>query len=171
MLPGALLTALLVWRAFAENRAIGERRLVESARVDASALDREFESDISTLKVLATSPALDRGDLEAFYQEARRVQATEPGWFTVLLLSIDGNQLVSTRVPWGEPLIAVAEPASLQRVIQFKQPVVGVIRPSPRGGPEHLFAVRVPVVRDSTLRYILSAIVNVDSLTHVVPAL
>jgi hypothetical protein len=65
ILPGALLTAILVWRAFANNRAVSERRLLESARVDASALDRDFESTIDTLQALATSPNLDRGDLEA----------------------------------------------------------------------------------------------------------
>ena len=40
MLPGTLLTGVLVWRAFANNRAASERRLLETARVDAAALDR-----------------------------------------------------------------------------------------------------------------------------------
>ena len=32
MLPGTLLTGVLVWRAFANDRAASERRLLESAR-------------------------------------------------------------------------------------------------------------------------------------------
>ena len=104
MLPGALLTGILVWRAFANNRAVTERRLLESARVDASALDREFAGAISILEALATSPALDRDDLEAFHQDASRVQATQPGWSSIVLLSSDGAQLVSTRLAWGTPL-------------------------------------------------------------------
>src|SRR5512133_1021875 len=98
MLPGALLTGVLVWRVFTSDRQAVERRLIESARVDASALDRQFESTISTLQGLATSPALDRHDIEGFYNEARRVQLTQRGWATVVLLSIDGHQLVSTRL-------------------------------------------------------------------------
>ncbi len=169
MLPGALLTGLLVWRAFANNRAASERRLLESARVDASALDREFDSTIRILEALATSPALDAGDFEAFYHEGRRVQATQPGWYTMTLVSVDGRQLVSTRLPWGTPLLTVGEPDSLQRLVAMRAPVVGIaVRPQ-RGGSELLVPIRVPVVREGTLKYALSAIVNVDSLARVIP--
>jgi len=169
MLPGALLTAVVVWRAFASNRAAVERRLLESARVDASAVDREFDRTISLLQALATSPALDRGDFEAFYQEARRIHSTEPGWYTALLLSLEGQQLANTRLPWGTPLLTVAEPDSLRRLIETRAPVVGVVVPPQRGGPEHLVPVRVPVERDGRLKYAVSAIVNVESLARVIP--
>ena len=79
MLPGTLLTGVLVWRAFANNRAATERRLLDSARVDAAALDREFATTESTLQTLSASPTLDRDDLEAFYQEGHRIQSTHPG--------------------------------------------------------------------------------------------
>src|SRR5690349_11727569 len=95
LLPGTLLTALLVWRVFTNTRAASERRLLESAGVDAAALDREFAGAVNVLQTLATSPALDRGDLQAFHAEGRRVQATQPGWYTVILLSVDERQLLS----------------------------------------------------------------------------
>ena len=79
MLPGMVLTGVLVWRAFANNRALAERRLVDSARVDAAALDREFAGTIHVLEALATSPTLDIGDLAAFHAESLRIQATQPG--------------------------------------------------------------------------------------------
>ena len=54
MLPGTVLTGVLVWRAFANDlRAIAERRLLDSAGVDAAALDREFAS---TINVFGRSP-------------------------------------------------------------------------------------------------------------------
>src|SRR5262245_35051818 len=53
LLPGMLLTGVLVWRAFENNHAASERRLLDSARVDAAALDREFAGTISTLQALA----------------------------------------------------------------------------------------------------------------------
>jgi signal transduction histidine kinase/ActR/RegA family two-component response regulator len=169
MLPGALLTSILVWRAFANNRTVSERRLLESARVDASSLDREFYGTINILQALATSPALDADDLEAFHREGSRVQATQPGWYTVALVTPDGTQMVSTRLPWGTPLLSAADPESLARLVKTGQPVVGTIRPPQRGGPEHVFAIRIPVVKHGTLKYVLTAVVNVESLTRVVP--
>ncbi len=168
MLPGLLLTGILVWRSFANNRAISERRLLESARVDASALDREFDSAIGMLQTLAASPSLDRDDLAQFYLEARRVHATQPGWYTILLLLNDRQPLVSTRVPWGTPLSWLVEPDSLQRLFNTRRPVVGVVRPLPFGH-ELVFAIRVPIVRQDSVKYALSAIVNIDSLARVVP--
>ena len=71
MLPGTLLTTVLVWRAFTNTRSGSERRLLESARVDAAALDREFAATINLLDALATSPALDREDYSRWYDYSR----------------------------------------------------------------------------------------------------
>jgi signal transduction histidine kinase len=169
LLPGTLLTGILVWRAFENNHAASERRLLDSARVDAAALDREFAGTISILEGLATSPALDRGDLEAFYAEGTRIHATQPRWYAVMLLALDGTALVSTRRPWGTALLPSAEPDSLERVVETHQPVVGAVVRPPRGGPEHVFPIRVPVLRNGELKYALSAIVHVESLARVVP--
>jgi hypothetical protein len=47
-------------------------------------------------------------------------------WYTVLLLSEEGRQLVSTRLPWGTPLMNVQEPESLRQLVARGEPVVGV---------------------------------------------
>ena len=169
MLPGALLTGVLVWRAFANNRAVTERRLLDSARVDARAIDREFTGIISILEALATSPAIDRDDLEAFHGDASRVHATQSGWYSVELMSLSGLQLVSTRVAWGTPLLPVGDPDGLKHLVAKEEPVIGKIGPPQPGRAEHLFAVRVPVFRQGTLRYALSAVVNVERLEGIVP--
>jgi signal transduction histidine kinase/ActR/RegA family two-component response regulator len=169
MLPGTLLTGLLVWRAFEHNRAASERRLIESARVDAAALDHEFAGIISILQALATSPALDREDFESFHSEGRRIQATQPDWYNITLLSLNGKTLVSTRLAWGTPLLPIPDPDSLRRLVETRRPTVGVVRSPPRGGPEHLFSIRVPVVRHGELKFAVSAVVNVEALTRVVP--
>ena len=169
LLPGTLLTGLLVWRAFDHNRAASERRLIESARVDAASLDREFAGIISILETLATSPALDRGDLEAFHAEGGRVQATQPDWYNITLLSPDGRTLVSTRLAWGTSLLPLPEPDSLRRLVETRRPTVGVVRSPPRGGPEHLFSVRAPVLRNGELKFVVSAVVKVEALARVVP--
>ena len=126
-----LLTGVLVWRSFVNTRATSERRLLESARVDASALDREFDGAIGILQTLATSPALDRDDFAQFYLEARRVHDTQPGWYTILLLSNELQPLLSTHVPWGTPLSWNAETSSLQRLDSRATTGSGVVRPRP----------------------------------------
>jgi signal transduction histidine kinase len=169
VLPGVLVISIVVWRAFAINRDVSERRLLESARVDASALDRAFDATIDALRGLATSPTLDRDDLQAFYLEARRIQSAQTDWDAVTLLSSDNQQLISTRLPWGTPSTQVFETDSLKQLAATQQPVIGLIRNAPGGGPEHLFAIRVPVIRDGALKYAVSAIVNVDALENIVP--
>lgn len=168
LLPGALLTAILVIRTIGNNRTVVERRLLDAARVDAAALDREFDGTIRTLQALASSPALNTDDLRSFYDEARRVQATQAGWYTILVLAPDGRQLVSSRFEWGSPLPPATEPNSVQQLVQRREPVVGLVRSSARGNNQQLFAIRVPVMRGADVKYALSAVVNVTSLEPVV---
>ena len=75
MLPGAVLTAILVAQTFAGNRAVIERRLMDAARVDAAAVDRELDAAIAALRGLATAPALAADNLRAFHDEAARLSA------------------------------------------------------------------------------------------------
>ena len=124
MLPGAVLTAILVAQTFSGNRAVIERRLLDSARVDAAALDRELEAIIRSLGVLATSPALHAGDLQTFHAEARRAQLAQQGWLSVVLLSPEGQQLMSTRLAWGTALPKAHEPESVRELVRRQQPVV-----------------------------------------------
>lgn len=171
LLPGTLLTGALVWRTFNDARAASERKLLESARVDAAALGREFDGIINTLGALATSPTLDRDDFEAFHAEASRVQASQPGWYSIVLLSVPAErQLLTTRQAWGTPLQQALEPGSLRRLAASGRPTVGGIRPDPRGGGALLFPVRVPVVRDGQLKFALSGIIDVAALERLVPA-
>jgi len=168
MLPGAVLTAILVAQTFAGNRAVIERRLMDAARVDAAAVDRELDAAIAALQVLATSPALAADDLLAFRDEAARLQLAYPGWYTVLLLTPDGQQLVSTRMPRGVPLPAAFEPASVQEVVARKSPAVGVLAPGPPSGLGRRFGVRVPVMREGAVRYVVSAVIEASSFQQIV---
>ena len=90
-------------------------------------------------------------------------QSTQSGWYTVVLVSLDGQQLVSTRVPWGAPLRNVVEPESFRRLLETRKPTVGIMRPPLDGGAEFVFPIRVPVFRDGELKYALSAVVNAAS--------
>ena len=117
VLPSALLTGVIVQRTLADTRALLENRLVDTARVAAEALDREFNGTIRVLNTLAQSPALDAGDLPGFWSEAGRAVRAQEGWFAVILLSPDGQQLVHTDIPIGQPLRRATEPDSVREVV------------------------------------------------------
>jgi PAS domain S-box-containing protein len=167
LLPLVVFAAVVVYRLSESERTANDRRLLRSAQDLSHALDREFQSTIRTLSALAESEKLDRGDLAAFHSDAKRVVSTQPAWLTLILLKPDGQQLVNTNVDWGTPLPAAIEPDSLRSTIEQKRPVVGSLT---RGQVRQTlgFPVRVPVMRDGEVRYVLTAVITPDALAGVV---
>jgi signal transduction histidine kinase len=168
LLPVVVFAVAVTLRLSAQERAAVERRVAQSARVLALDVEREMSGTIRTLSALAGSESLELGHLASFHAEARRAAATQPSWLTVLLLDPDGRQLVNTRVPWGESLPAAHEPESLRRVVETRAPVVGDLARGPKGN--WAFPVRVPVLRDGEVRYVLTAAVSALALTDMVAA-
>jgi signal transduction histidine kinase/DNA-binding NarL/FixJ family response regulator len=58
---------------------------------------------LSTLEAIASLPEIDRGDLNGIYRFARDVVADHPGTL-VALVRPDGQLLLNTSVPFGDPL-------------------------------------------------------------------
>jgi signal transduction histidine kinase len=166
LLPVVVFGALVAHQLSSSEREVAERRLVQSARDLATGVDREMSSTIRTLSALAASERLERGDLEGFHAEARRVAKTQPSWMTVILLSPDGRQLVNTLLPWGALLSSANEPASLRRTVETRRPAVGDLV---RGeGGTLAFPVRVPVLRAGKLQYVLTAAIEPGLLADLV---
>jgi len=164
--PLVVFGALVAHQLSSSERAAAERRQIQSARDLAAAVDREMSSTIRTLSALAASERLERGDLEGFHAEASRAAKTQPSWMTVLLLSPAGRQLVNTMLPRGAPLPPTSEPASLRRTVETRRPTVGDLA---RGTGGYLaFPVRVPVLRNGELRYVLTAAITPQMLADVV---
>ncbi|MEA2560244.1 MAG: hypothetical protein QOH06_1748 [Acidobacteriota bacterium] len=162
LLPVVVFGAVVAHQLSQSERAVAERRLVQSARDLATSVDREMSSTIRTLSALAASERLEHGDLEGFHAEARRVARTQTSWRTVILLLPDGRQLVNTLRPWGTPLPSAFEPASLRRTVETRRPAVGDLA---RGANGTLaFPVRVPVFQAGKLRYVLTAALAPETL-------
>ena len=157
----------MVGRLARSERAAAERRLAQSARDLAAVVDRETSGTFRTLSALGQSERLDRGDLAAFHEEARRVLTTQPTWLAVLLFAPDGRQVLDSSVPLGAPLSGASEPASLERELRLRQPVVGDLARGRRTG-KLAFPVRVPVVRGGELRYVLTAVLTPQAIGSLV---
>jgi signal transduction histidine kinase len=149
-----------------QQRAAVETGAVETARALVNAVDESLLASVKVLEALATSRTLDTGDVRTFHAEARRAVASQPGWSSLVLLSPDGRQIVNTSREFGEPLPRVLEPVSFGAVLATRQPTVGDIVYGPVL-QRFTFGVRVPVVRDDRVIYVLTAAVRPTSLVDV----
>jgi hypothetical protein len=166
VLPGALLTGFIVRRTLEQNRTVLENRLADTARVDAAALDREFTATIRVLETLAQSPSLDAGDLKTFWSEAQRAARTQPGWYAVILLTPDSELQLHSEVPYGEPLVEAQNTERVRQVEETRKPVVGQLARG-RGDKLH-FPISVPVDRQGQMVYVLTALIEPQSLVPVI---
>ncbi|MBE9109032.1 sensor histidine kinase [Nodosilinea sp. LEGE 07298] len=141
--------------------------MLREARNLAATVDREFSNTTRTLQALAASENLSEDDLESFYSDTRRVAETQSTWLTVILLSPDGRQLLSSSQQLGVPLPPVNEPASLKKLVETRQPVVGDLGLGKQGN-NLAFPVRIPVIQNGNLRYALTAVITPQMLASVV---
>ncbi|WP_439598182.1 hybrid sensor histidine kinase/response regulator [Falsiroseomonas sp.] len=112
-------------------------------------LDSELRAGLRALDALAGSQHLKTGDLAGFRQEAQRLLAREPYWFTIALT--DGErQLMNLRYPEGAPLPAIQDLAAVGSVLRTGYP-------APGGLVEGRVSFRVPVRVDGAVRFALVA--------------
>jgi two-component system, LuxR family, sensor kinase FixL len=143
--------------------AKGERQSIESGIRDTNralitALDREFESSIAALNVLATSKLLDTGNYRQFYALCERARATQAGWKSIILHDPSGKPFLNLLVPFGKPLPPLVGKESFKKVLRTKKAAILELVKGPKG--HWTFGVRVPVLRRGEVKYVLSAIIE-----------
>jgi signal transduction histidine kinase/ActR/RegA family two-component response regulator len=166
MLPLVAFTTLVVVRLSAYERVAVERDLAETATALATDLDRSVRATVSTLEAMAQSPSLDGRSLEGFYAEAQRVLPTQAHWRAVIVLTTSGQQVLHTLRPLGTPLPLADDSESLRRAVETREPVLGDLAQGRIDGAWAI-PVRVPVVRDGNVKYVLTATLTGDALAGV----
>jgi signal transduction histidine kinase/ActR/RegA family two-component response regulator len=166
ILPLAFMSGLALYALVQQQREQTERASLELARALANAVDAELRGTSQVLEALATSAALDAGDMAAFYRVAHPVVVARPQWRSIILTRPDGQVLVHTGYPLGRADLAIAEPDNFDQMLQARTPLVGTLRRGPRG--EFGVPVRVPVVREGSLRFVLTGIVNPEAFLDVI---
>lgn len=167
LLPVVLFAIAVVHQLSLNEREASERRLVLAARNLTQDVEREVSSTTRTLQALAASDNINQGDLKTFYQEAQRTAQTQQTWLAVILLSPDGRQIFNTFRPFGTSLPLANEPESVRRVVATHQPAVGYLALS-RLKKTWAFPVRVPVIHNGKLQYVLTAVITSEALTNVI---
>ena len=90
LVPALVIAAVLVRRVFNDNRKAVEQRLLETARAAAAVVDAELGGTIRALQGLGESGRLAEGEIPGFYDQAQRLQKTQPTWSAVSLSTPDG---------------------------------------------------------------------------------
>ena len=165
LIPVALLTGTLIWRIGRLDRENANQQALQLARSVSNEIDREIEGSIETLLALSTSPALRRGELEAFYRQAGATMEFRK--LNVFLKSVDGRQLINTRVPWGAPLPAFPPTEHDLEIINTAKPavsdlVIGAVT------KRWALGLGVPVMDGGKVRYILSMSIEPEHFRRIV---
>ncbi|HYY61924.1 MAG TPA: ATP-binding protein [Burkholderiales bacterium] len=168
LLPVAILAAIL--GAFLIEQQRETFRQGSHARVHAliTAVDSELHGSIDVLRALGNVRSLDEEDLKFFRESAAQILRTQDNWTTINLARPDGQQIVNLLAPEGAPLPKLpSSEDSFARLLRTMKPAVGdlVVGPVTK---QWDFAVRVPVVRDGKLQYVLSAVVKPASIGRLV---
>ena len=165
IVPLVIMSGIGLYALARQQRTQAERIGLELARALATAVDGELRSSIAALQSLATSVALERDDLPAFRERARRILESQPYWAAVFLADPSGMRLLDTRFRHPSDL-RIIERESFDRVLRTRAASVGNLARSPEGAL--LFAVRVPVTHSGELRYVLTALVKPELILQVV---
>jgi PAS domain S-box-containing protein len=136
------------------------------------AAEQDLLGQVEILQALAASPRLDgpspeladaNGQLVRFSKTLRR-------WDVVILADLDGQQIANTRFPIGTPLPKVVDEETYRRVIETREPAVtNLSGPGPFANDRTpRISIRVPVIRDGAVRYVLTAVLMPERLSEIV---
>jgi PAS domain S-box-containing protein len=164
MVPLFIFSVVTIYLLAQNDRATFQRGATQRTLALLTAVDAELKSSITTLAALATSRYLENDDLHNFYDEAARVLKAQPDWFTINLALPDGQQVINFQRPFGDKLPMIVERPSFAQVLQTQKPSIGNLSQGPVVN-RHAFTVRVPVVRNGVTKYVLSAVVNPNSIS------
>ena len=160
--PLAALSVVLGIAALRAEQDKIERDAVERVRLLAGELAHDLTSQLDVLRVLAQSRDFDNGTTQADFSDlARRVKQEVTAWLAMRFTDRDG--MIVADAPLGIAGASggrIVELDSHRLAVESRQPVVG---PVARGsGGRYAFALRVPVIRDDKVIYVLSAVLAPD---------
>ncbi|WP_052401874.1 hybrid sensor histidine kinase/response regulator [Muricoccus aerilatus] len=164
IVPLLCLLGLAGWVAVQQARREYEHQTILVTRNLAFDLDRELASYSGILKALATSPAIQDGDLRRFHEQA--AQMAPPGG-AIVMRDRSGQQLINTLFPFGTPLPVTAAPAVLaadECVFRTGAPCVSDLYVGTTDRQPYVL-LDAPVMRDGEVVFALNIAVRAQRLT------
>ena len=163
LVPAVLSMGFLLASADRESRGRLYQQLVTTARALNGAVDRQAAVGVSTAETLATDQALVNGDWAAFHARARRAMERRPGW--IVIADADGQQVVNTLKPYGEPLPRIKRTREEAAAFSAGRSKVSDLLDGPVAG-KPVITVGTPIVVKGRF-YVLSYVVDAASFASV----
>jgi PAS domain S-box-containing protein len=157
LLPALMLAGYLAINSARLERAQLEQRADDRAREAAAAVERHVIAIQNELVALASSPALQRGEIAAFRDQA--VDVARQIGLHLVLHSKDLSQLINTAFPPGKVLNVQTPPPAASaywELLQSKKPVVSDVFWAPMV-KEYVVSVAVPVPSRGDVQFFLAA--------------
>jgi signal transduction histidine kinase/ActR/RegA family two-component response regulator len=165
IVPLAIMAAVAIWAGYQQQRNQAERSGLDVARAMHTAVAAELRRTISVLQVLSSSRAMEPLDRTYLLERARLTLTAQTNWRAISLADPEGRIILDTRHTETEPLLPSPDPESLQRVFATHAPVVGYLVKSNEGG--YTLSVRVPVMREGNLLFVISAVLDPNAILAV----
>jgi signal transduction histidine kinase len=163
ILPVIVLAGAMIIQAYRNERAGVAHALLSTSRAVAGVVDAKLANSESILTALANSDALARDDLIALDDHARQAVTESGTWF--VLLDLDGQQRVNTRLPRGTALPRVEIDAPTRQATESGQSFVSDLKVSRATGEKVVHIVQ-PYFRHGRLTYLISITLTTDALAH-----
>ena len=168
VLPVWLCAAYLVHYAYTTKKNLIQSHMVEVARNLSLAVDREFAILMAAAEGLATSPALQTGDIPAFRRQVKTLLAGYPA-SDVIVAEASGQQVFNSYLPESAPLPKRAVRETVRRVFETGRPGISdLFRGAVTG--RYLVSLDMPVWHGGTVRYDLALTVPVARVDQLLAA-
>jgi PAS domain S-box-containing protein len=161
-LPSVIGLGVLVQHFYQREQLQIQRDTLATARALAAAVGHDIDAAEGMALVLASSPSLDRGDLDAFAAQA--ASQLRPGLPVQRLMLSDPAGRVLRQAGAAAPAADVAGNAArlAPAVAQARPEISLIVRKDAPHQPE--VALDVPVLRNGQARYVLTAVLKPDRL-------
>lgn len=169
LLPALVLASVIGWFFINEQQRRLDGALEERAAILAGALQRELDTQVQLLSVVADSPRLDLPvSRSSFAETARRLNDQVSAWQQIRVSNEKGEVVLAYPPLAVSSQKEIVDLESHKRLLETGKPVIGNIAIG-KGG-KAAFAIRVPIIRKDRLRAVLSAVIRPEMVTRMLYA-
>ena len=165
LILGCLSTAtLFVGYLISQSRQQIANEALGIARASAQASDREITGAWALMSGLSTSPSLKTGDLRSFHRQLIETPKPQDSW--IVLLSLDGTMLASSRDPFDGPKPRLACGERCQATFRTREPQVSDLVLT-TGTSQPVVRASMPVIAGDEVAFVLGIPLPSEMLSRV----